>query len=137
LDRTLTGVGGQRPNQILADPYLPNKGVDGWINPAAFVTPAVGEFGNVGMNTLRGPGMIQTDLSLSRMFTIREGHQLQIRAEAFNIPNHLNPSSPVSTLSSPQFGKILGDVGLSVGGLASGPGAGGSRVIQLALKYSF
>lgn len=137
LDRALTGIGGQRPNQVLADPYLPNKGVYGWLNPAAFANPALGAYGNVGMNSARGPGMVQTDVSLSRMFTVSEGHQLQIRAEAFNIPNHLNPSSPVSTLSSPQFGKVLGDVGLSVGGLATGPGAGGSRVIQLALKYIF
>jgi hypothetical protein len=62
-------------------------------------------------------------MGLSRLFPIRERQKLELRAEAFNLLNRLNPSNPTATLNSATFGKILA---------ASDP-----RVVQLALKLVF
>jgi hypothetical protein len=89
------------------------------------------------MNNVQGPGYLQIDASLSRTFSIKENQRLQVRAEAFNVPNRLNPSAPNTTLSSPNFGRITSDISVSKGGLAAGPSGGDPRVFQFALKYIF
>jgi len=125
----------QRPNQILADPYLPNKGVNGWLNPAAFAQPATGTYGNLGSRNIQGPGSSQINMGLTRTFAIRESQSLQLRAEVFNVPNHPSYCAPASqgiapgilcpelNLNSPSFGKILS--------------AADPRIMQMALKYVF
>ena len=136
VDNALNGstTGLQRPNQILANPYLPNKGVNGWLNPAAFASPAPGTYGNLGANNLVGPGSVQLDLALSRTFTLSEKKTLQLRAETFNLPNHLNAGVPVATTNSGgTFGKIQND---NVSGL-SGYSVGNPRIMQFALKFVF
>ncbi len=56
------------------DPYIHNNG---WlyVNPAAFSMPAPGTYGNLGRNALRGPGISQLDLTLSKKFAIRREHE--------------------------------------------------------------
>ena len=135
VDRALTGEGGanQRPHlKPGVNPYMPNKSVDGWLNPDAFETPALGTLGSLGRNTLQGPGQVQLDVALSRTFTVREGQTVQLRAEAFNLPNHLNPSNPVSALNNGSFGKIQSDISGT-----SGLSPGNQRILQFALKYVF
>jgi hypothetical protein len=136
-DNALNGAatgGDQRPNQILADPYLPNKSVNGWLNPKAFASPAPGTYGNLGSNSLVGPGALQLNVALSRIFSLGEKRALQFRAEAFNLPNRLNPNTPVATTNSGgAFGKIQND---NVSGL-SGYSVGNPRIMQFALKYVF
>jgi hypothetical protein len=133
-DDALTGLGGQRPNQIAANPYAPNQSVDGWLLPStvAYARPAPGTYGNAAFNNLKGPGVFQFDMALSRTFVFKEARALQIRAEAFNLPNHLNPSVPVSVTSSSAFGKIQSDISGT-----SGLTAGDPRIVQLALKLTF
>ena len=84
------------------------------------------------------------NVALSRNFRIREGQMLQLRGEAFNLPNHLNPFTPgngpaagtnfggLATLSAPNFGQITNDIS-SNGGLTPGD----YRVVQLAMKFIF
>jgi hypothetical protein len=117
-----SGFSTDRANQVLADPYLPNKGVNGWLNPAAFARPADGVWGNASQN-IQGPGVVTINLGLTRKFQIREKHSVEFRAEAFNAPNHLNPNNPVLALNSQNFGRIIS--------------AGDPRIMQLALKYMF
>jgi hypothetical protein len=132
-DRALNGAASQRPNQVLADPYMPNKSIDGWLNPAAFAVPALGTYGNLGRQNLRGPGSIQLDLALSRTFPIGEGKSLQLRGEAFNLPNHMNPDIPVTALNNTaSFGKIQNDISGT-----SGLSDGNPRILQFALKFIF
>lgn len=44
--------------------------------------------GTLGRNSVRTPGEFDPDLAVGRKFPIREGVQLVLRAEAFNILNH-------------------------------------------------
>jgi len=123
FDTALTNAtGSNRANQVLADPYAPNKGVDQWLNPAAFARPANGEWGNSSKNIL-GPGRITIDMGLTRKFQMNESHWFEFRAEAFNLPNHVNPGNPITALNNQNFGKIQT--------------AGDPRILQLALKYLF
>ena len=69
------------------------------------------------------PGILQLDMSLQRVFRIREGQTLQFRGEAFNLPNHLNANAPTLGLNSTTFGTITS--------------AGDPRIMQFALKYLF
>src|SRR5438034_1758343 len=130
----------QRPNQILANPYAENKTIDHWLNPAAFALPALGTYGNLGANNILGPGMFQLDMAVTRTIQVGEGKSLQLRAEAFNLPNHMNPNNPgvcsdtcVNALNSAgTFGKIQSDISGT-----SGLSAGDPRILQFALKFVF
>jgi hypothetical protein len=95
-----------------------------WFNPAAFAAPAAFTFGNVGRNTVYGPGMQTLDLAVVRSFAVREPARLEFRAEAFNALNHSNFGTPNRFVNTPQFGTITE---------ASTPG----RVFQLSARLSF
>ena len=123
VDNALTGIGGQRPNQVLADPYCVVKSANCWINALAFAAPATGTVGNVGVGTLQGPGYFDVDLGLSRMFAVSERQRVEIRGEAFNVQNRVNLGPPTTALNSATFGKIL-----------SGESP---RIMQFAIKYQF
>jgi hypothetical protein len=116
-----SGLGNNRADQVLPDPYLPSKSVNGWLNRAAFVRPADGFWGTA--PDVQGPGTITINAGLTRSFAVAEGQTIQFRAEAFNLPNHMNPENPITTLNNQNFGKIFS---------AKDP-----RIIQLALKYLF
>jgi hypothetical protein len=132
-DRALTTAPAQTGNLVLPNSVdAANQSVGGWLNPAAFALPALGTYGNLGQNNIRGPGMFQFNMALSRTFAVREKMSVQIRAEAFNLINHLNPSNSSSSLSSSTFGQILSDVSGN-----NGLDAGDPRIIQLAMKFVF
>jgi hypothetical protein len=78
----------------------------------------------IGRNTFRGWALYEADLALARSFPIREGRSVQIRAEAYNLPNHPNYGIPGRILESPMFGKAVDAI--------TPP-----RTIQFALRYSF
>ena len=65
-----------------------------WFNPAAFLTPAAGTFGNVGRDSLEGPGLTEVDLSAGKNTRLTERVGLQFRAEVFNVLNHTNFLTP-------------------------------------------
>jgi hypothetical protein len=77
-----------------------------WFNPAAFATPAAFTFGNVGRNSIYGPGRQTLDLALQREFSVTEKIKFQIRAEAFNALNHTNLGTPNRFVNTAQFGTI-------------------------------
>ena len=128
VNRSLSG-GTQVPNQILANPYLDQKGLK-YLNPGAFEQPAIGTFGNIGPRNILGVGTWAFDLALSRTFNVREKQKLEFRAEAFNVTNSmrrefsvLREGNQALVLSSNIFGQI--DAALD------------PRIIQFALKYVF
>ena len=95
-----------------------------WFNTAAFQANAVGTVGNVGINTLRGPGFWSFDFGAYKNIRIGDSYQLQFRSEFFNMFNNANLGMPVATVSSGAFGQIIS---------TSGP----PRVIELGLKLRF
>jgi hypothetical protein len=119
----LTGSGGQRANQVLADPFVANKSREQYLNQSAFVIPDLGTYGTMGYNSLRGPHRTTIDMGIVRTFNIREGQTIQFRMEAFNVPNITNLNNPVSGRNSVNFGRIQG--------------SGDPRIMQAALKYVF
>jgi hypothetical protein len=63
-------------------------------DPCGFSLPAAGTYGDLGRNTLIGPGVADVDLSLEKSFLIQEHKQLTFRYELFNIMNHTNLGLP-------------------------------------------
>ena len=102
----------------------PNK----WFNPAAFLAPPAnsGFYGNLGRDTLSGPGLATWDLSLLKDTQIRERLGLGFRAEFFNILNHANFNSPNAVVFTPS------GVSPTAGVITSTSTT--SRQIQFALK---
>jgi len=117
--------GDARPNAVLGVSDTPPGGRSRqqWFNPAAFTNPIDGQFGNVGRNTISGPGAISIDLSIFKNFYFTERARVQFRAEFFNLINHPNFRSPSTTYDSSNPGELTA--------------AGTSRQIQLALKFLF
>lgn len=143
-DRALSTVPGQ-PAQLLSNnPYPAHQSVDQWIDPAAFGQPALGTYGNLGLNNMKGPGVFQLNMALSRDFSIAEHKSLQVRAEAFNLPNHLNPFTPGITainttlfggqvnVNAPNYWKITSDISGN-----NGQQIGDYRIVQFAMKFVF
>ena len=96
-----------------------------WLNPAAFTADQPNYLGNMGRNTLYGPGVENFDTALHKNFDLpNERHQLQLRFETFNTLNHTNPNNPNGTQNVPStFGRIT----------SGRPG----RQLQIAAKYVF
>ena len=63
---------------------------DRWYDPCAFELPAAGFFGNLGRNTVTGPGLSNFDFTLVKNTRITESKSLEFRAEFFNLFNHAN-----------------------------------------------
>jgi hypothetical protein len=142
-DNSLTGLGNDRPDQVLQDTYALSPGCKTapcvqYINPAAFIPNPIGTYGNVGRNSLRGPGFFGLDLALSRTFAINERLKIQARAEAFNILNYVNfvggivpagqpPGATYGTLSTTLNSSTFGQV----------TGAFDPRILQFAMKLFF
>ncbi len=74
-----------------------------WFNPNAFYAPpnASGFYGNLGRDTLTGPGLATWDLSALKDFSMRESLRLQFRAEFFNVLNHPNFNTPNAVAFTP------------------------------------
>lgn len=151
-----TTTGGGCIALLTGQPLYPsNRGVEHWLNPAAFKNPPVATtLGQSDLSPLggsptqvRGPDFRKVDLSILKQFPfkqgpnqIRESQRVEFRAEVFNLTNTPNFSAPgfsgggaglpappgVLDFSNTQnFGKIT-SVRL---------GADDEREIQLALKY--
>jgi hypothetical protein len=74
------------------------KNVNHWFNPAAFVAPPPGYFGDSTRNLVRGPGIQTLDASIFK--TMKFEHvQLQLRFESFNVLNHPQFADPNATVT--------------------------------------
>ena len=140
VDNASTGSGGyDRPNWAGVSPYLANPTPSRYFSLDAFAMAPAGQFGNVGRNAVRGPGIIGFDAEVHKTFKMpyKEGHALQFRFEAFNFLNHPNWQMPTLNIRSggTVAGKTDRDTHESFGVVTSTSTA--MRQIQLGLKYSF
>ena len=56
------------------------------------------------LDAIQGPGRRNVDMGLSRTVSIAS-RQVQLRWEVFNVFNTVNLDNPLSTMSSPDFGR--------------------------------
>jgi hypothetical protein len=133
LNGDTAGIGGGtggiliRPNAVPGATYrLPaeQRSTERFFNTAAFALTPAFQFGNVGRNTVIGPGLFNTDLTVARRFALRESIQLQFRAELFNLLNTPNHNIVGRLINVPAtFGRVLNQLD--------------PRQIQFAAKLSF
>ena len=110
-DASNTGAFFDRPNSTGKRADLPRGQQDPqrFFDTTAFFPNAPGTHGNVGRNTLTGPGIIGWDFSAMKNFRLAsERRQFQLRFEWFNFPNHPNWGNPNTNISSGGFGQITG-----------------------------
>ncbi|MCL4781888.1 MAG: TonB-dependent receptor [Bryobacterales bacterium] len=121
----------QTADQVKGDVKYMNKiGDDGtWFDTSAFARVTDVRFGNVGRNTMRGPGTANVDLSLFRTFKLTEKINMQFRAESFNLSNTPHFSNPNGSANSSNFGKILST--------SSNSALGRSREFRFGLRLGF
>jgi hypothetical protein len=111
------GGGPQYASVVSGTPLYAHQAVAGvtqpgtiqWLNPDAFVSavdPSTGacvggdvakacQFGNLGRNSLRGPGFTWSDFYVTKWFALREHLKLRIDGQFFNVFNHPNFGLPV------------------------------------------
>jgi hypothetical protein len=93
------GTGPDRPS------YAPGRGSDDavlgrperWLDPAAFVLPPAGTFGDVGRNELLGPDLRTVDVAFSRQAAwpaLGSRTRIEFRVEVFNLLNRANFGPP-------------------------------------------
>jgi hypothetical protein len=121
----------QTPDQVKENvEILGNVGGDGtYFDTTAFKRVTEVRFGNVGRNTMRGPGLANLDLSLFRTFKLGPQTNLQFRAEAFNATNTPHFSNPNGNVNSSNFGKVLST--------QTAYATGRSREFRFGLRLSF
>jgi hypothetical protein len=120
-----------------------------YVNGACFALPSIGmQNGVFNFPYLHGPGYFDTDLTLLKNFSIREGKSLQFRFAGFNVVNHPITSfsgrfpaeaslyysgTTVGQLSTPTTGcSVVDSTCFGYAGYKQG-----RRVVELAAKYSF
>jgi trimeric autotransporter adhesin len=122
------GGASQRPNATGTSPATSGDfgaRLADWINPAAFSTAGALTYGNVARTIpLKGPGMINWDISIFKNFTVWERFRAQFRAEALNAFNTPYFRGPNGSFGSGSFGAVN-----SQGNFP--------RFIDLALRLSF
>jgi hypothetical protein len=121
----------QNPDRASVNPNFTGPVILGnpneWFNPNAFILQPPGFYGNVGRDTLVGPGLTELDMSLFKSTAITERLRGELRIEAFNLFNTAN------------FGAVSNSVFQSNGTVATGAGLISStqaaqRELQFGLK---
>ena len=92
---------------VIGDPHVSNPNANEWFNVAAFSEPQQPfRQGTAGRNSLRGPNLWESDLSLSKNLLLSERYKLELRADALNVFNHVNLGNSSSQIDSSGAGQI-------------------------------
>lgn len=108
VDNTYSQGGNPRPNWSGKSTSLPNPTAAGWFDISQFTQPAPYTFGNAprSLNGLRSDGVKNLDLSLNKSTNVTEKLKLQLRAEAFNLPNRPQFAPPNTSQGAATFGVV-------------------------------
>ena len=117
------GFAVQRPNRIGDPNAISNRSATRWFNVAAFTNAPQFTIGTSSRNPVRGPGLQNADLMLSKTFRLTERYNIEFRAEAFNVANTPPLNDPNGSFGSPAFGTITS--------------AGNPRDFEFAIKVHF
>ncbi len=129
----------------LAQAALANLGCYA-VNGSLLMPPAFGTQGNLSRNPFRDSGFKSVDLSVTKVFQFKERLKAQFRAEFFNVFNHPNFANPFggpgggpAASIDPSSGAPFGYSSSTPDAASSNPvlGSGGSRAVQLGLKFIF
>jgi hypothetical protein len=110
---------------------------------SVMIPPALGSFGNMGRNTFPDLGFRNVDFSVAKNWHFGERLHAQFRAELFNIFNHPNLANPYGGQNGFGFNdpsvQPFGCACATPDVAAANPviGSGGSRAVQLGLKFTF
>jgi hypothetical protein len=151
LNRLITGSEDFAPRVVLT--CNPNKSrgdrsIFAYVNTSCFGPAPVGSIGNdSGINTVRGPGLNNWDMSLFRKikYSEKDSRYVQLRLEVYNVFNHTNWTTlNTAAQFNPTTGALLNAASptnpLGFGALTANRAAGqpGSpRIIQIAGKLYF
>ena len=132
-------TGYSRPSLLTGCNLTANQSISQWYNPACFVSPSslqVGPgygLGNAPIGNLRSMRWINMDFVLAKNIPISEKKQLQFRAEAFNVFNHMVLGIPGTSIAPSFSGGTIsyGSAGV-ISSIRNTP-----RDLQLALKFMF
>jgi hypothetical protein len=148
-NKSFDSTGNQRPDYVpggpspVLDPHRcrvcsnPNSVMNEWFNTST-TTPSFtangpgvaggigpgGADGNVGRNSLFGPGFRDVDMGVFRNIKFERGVVFQLRGEATNIFNLVSLNNPTASLASGNYGKITS-------------AAGTQRIIQVGGRLTF
>ena len=139
VDNSVSGVGNDYADFVPGvSPRRPAGAskIRDWFNPAAFRKNAIGTFGDVPRNSLRGPGYADFDLSLVKDIVPERRIHGQFQAESYNLFNHTTLANPTSSVSSGTFGQIT-STSSSTGTVNMTSVAGSPRVFQFGAKILF
>ncbi len=75
-----------------------------YVNPAAFASPASGEWGTAGRNSITGPAQFSLNAGITRTFLLSNRWSMDWRIDATNILNRVTYSGLNTIVGSPQFG---------------------------------
>jgi hypothetical protein len=96
-----------------------------------YVRPAFGTFGNIFRDSLNGPGLVNTDLSIAKKFRITESFSASFRADAFNLFNKANLGQPNSCVDCQGQGAGL------ITSIISSQDGSSMRRLQFSLRLEF
>jgi hypothetical protein len=101
------------------------KRVDQWFDTTCFndLTEPY-KFGDASTGVLRGPGVVNFDVSVFKGFQVREKIRTEFRAEFFNALNNAHFANPNTQRANANYGRITSTILTP-------------REIQLGLKLSF
>jgi hypothetical protein len=119
-----------RPD-LVGNPIPANQTPARFFNINAFTSTPVGagRFGNAGLGILEGPGMVDVDTGLAKIFRIHERFRLRFEVSFTNVLNHTNFAPPATNISNPStFGALQSVLP---------QGSGGNRTGQAALRLDF
>jgi hypothetical protein len=130
-DNSFSGMGNDRPDITVANisdtklnPHRSHSAlINEWFNTSDFVPNAIGTYGNIGKDSMFGPGLFTTDFALLKNGKVGESVNYEFRAEFYNAFNNVNFGAPDFGLQDSNFGQISS--------------AGDPRILQMALKIKF
>jgi hypothetical protein len=96
---SLSNSSTQYPLQV-GNPNPAHKSINQWFNPAAFMQPAPGTFGNTQRNNLYGPQYLLINAAVGKTFHVWENVNFELRASAKNVINHPSFDAPGNQNSS-------------------------------------